>query len=425
MRKKQKMEEIKIKNLDHLGIIAGIVDELEIVEKINEKVKIDCREKITAGLVVKAIILNGLGFVSRPLYLFNQFFQDKELEKLLGKGIESQHLNDDKLGRVMDELYALGLSNIFLEIALLAVNKFKIETEYTHLDSTSFHVHGEYKSEKPQEEEKEVFRARPIYISKGYSRDHRPDLKQCVLDLIVSPDGDLPLLMRVGDGNESDKALFGQIVAEFKNQVEFQSIMVSDSALYSEKNLRLMKGIKWITRVPLTLKKAKEFVQILEIEENKEGEKIEGYKWKEEKVEWGEVMQRWIVFESEERKQSDLEKLEKKQEKEREKVKKMMNKLKKEKWKNPSEARKELSQNNQKLKLFTLEEVQLIRETTKEKKPVYQLEIGVKLKTEEIEKRQKQAGRFILATNLMDEETCLSPREILTTRNVEKYIQTT
>ena len=25
---------------------------------------------------------------------------------------------------------------------------------------------------------------RPILITKGYSRDHRPDLKQCVLDLI-------------------------------------------------------------------------------------------------------------------------------------------------------------------------------------------------------------------------------------------------
>ena len=27
---------------------------------------------------------------------------------------------------------------------------------------------------------------RPILITKGYSRDHRPDLKQCVLDLIVT-----------------------------------------------------------------------------------------------------------------------------------------------------------------------------------------------------------------------------------------------
>ena len=75
--------------------------------------------------MVKAIILNGLGFISRPLYLFSQFFQDKEVEKLLGKGVRSSYLNDDKIGRVMDELYKYGLSNLFLEIASLAVNKFK------------------------------------------------------------------------------------------------------------------------------------------------------------------------------------------------------------------------------------------------------------------------------------------------------------
>ena len=48
---------------------------------------------------------------------------------------------------------------------------------------------------------------RPILITKGYSRDHQPDLKQCVLDLIVSSDSGIPLFMRTGDGNESDKAV--------------------------------------------------------------------------------------------------------------------------------------------------------------------------------------------------------------------------
>ena len=66
--------QIEIKNIDHLGIVAGLIDEIGIVEIINNKLGIDPREKISAGTVVKAIILNGLGFVSRPLYLFSQFF---------------------------------------------------------------------------------------------------------------------------------------------------------------------------------------------------------------------------------------------------------------------------------------------------------------------------------------------------------------
>ncbi|OKH15159.1 transposase [Nostoc calcicola FACHB-389] len=67
-------EEFESKNLDHLGIITGIIDEIGIVEKINEIFSQDSREKINTGEVVKAIILNGLGFVSKPLYLFSQFF---------------------------------------------------------------------------------------------------------------------------------------------------------------------------------------------------------------------------------------------------------------------------------------------------------------------------------------------------------------
>jgi transposase len=94
-------EEFESKNLDHLGII----DEIGIVKKINEILLIDSREKVNTGEIVKAIILNGLGFLWRPLYLFPQFFEEKAIEHLLGVRIEGEDLNDDKIGRVMDKLY--------------------------------------------------------------------------------------------------------------------------------------------------------------------------------------------------------------------------------------------------------------------------------------------------------------------------------
>lgn len=68
-------KDFESKNLDHLGIISGIIDEIGIVEKINEIFLVDSREKVNTGEVIKAIILNGLGFVSRPLYLFPDFFK--------------------------------------------------------------------------------------------------------------------------------------------------------------------------------------------------------------------------------------------------------------------------------------------------------------------------------------------------------------
>jgi hypothetical protein len=64
------LEEIQIKNIDHLGIVAGLIDEIGIVEVINEKLGIDKREKISSGQVLKAMILNGLGMVSRRAISF-------------------------------------------------------------------------------------------------------------------------------------------------------------------------------------------------------------------------------------------------------------------------------------------------------------------------------------------------------------------
>lgn len=108
-----------------------------------------------------------------------------------------EHLNDDRLGRVMDKLYLTGLSQIFTSIALAAAKKFKVSTDTAHLDSSSFHLHGKYENSLPQvklltkennpddlteESINEIEVPLPISITYGYSRDHRPDLKQFILD---------------------------------------------------------------------------------------------------------------------------------------------------------------------------------------------------------------------------------------------------
>ncbi|WP_124972238.1 IS1634 family transposase [Aphanothece sacrum] len=417
------LEEIEVKNIDHLGIVAGLIDEIGIVKIINNKLGIDVREKISAGTVVKSILINGLGFVSRPLYLFSQFFEDKAVEKLLGEGIEPNYINDDKIGRVMDELYKYGLNNLFIEVILEVINKFEIEIKYSHLDATSFHLDGEYKSEEKYEKEQEekIIKERPIFIKKGYSRDHRPDLKQCVLDLITTQDGDLPLFVRVGDGNEADKAVFGKILVEFKKQIEFDSIMVCDSALYSQENLKLIQHLKWITRVPMTLKKAKELIQNVEIEEITDDEKkkrshlhLEGYTWKEEIVTYGGIKQTWLIVSSEKRQKSDLEKLEKQLKQEEDKCQKLLKQLQSEEFEHPQSARYKLKAINKKLRFFEIIEVELIEACSKKNETIYKI-VGLAQKNnEEIAKRTKESGRFILATNLV-EENKLEPTEILIT----------
>lgn len=188
------------------------------------------------------MILNGLGLVSAPLYLFSKFFEGKATKHLIGEGIQPSHLNDDRLGRVLDKLYLTGLNQIFIEIALAAAKKFNVSLDTAHLDSSSFHVHGEYELKMPQVSLvtgqvcadsadsltiNEKAAPLPISITYGYSRDQRaprmlrkrPDLKQFILDLICTGDGDVPLFLRVADGNESDSAVFAQILCDFKKQL--------------------------------------------------------------------------------------------------------------------------------------------------------------------------------------------------------------
>jgi transposase len=60
--------------LDRLGIVAGIIDEMELVEEVNKIVGITTQEILSPGQFMKAMILNRLGFLSPPLYVFENFF---------------------------------------------------------------------------------------------------------------------------------------------------------------------------------------------------------------------------------------------------------------------------------------------------------------------------------------------------------------
>lgn len=69
MNKMKPEVQIDVQDIDHLGIIAGIVDEIGIVEIIDQEIGTDVREKVSAGQVVKAMIINCMGFLTAPLYL--------------------------------------------------------------------------------------------------------------------------------------------------------------------------------------------------------------------------------------------------------------------------------------------------------------------------------------------------------------------
>jgi transposase len=305
---------LQIENLDHLGLVAGVVDELGLVELTNQQLGQHKLEHISAGQVVKALILNGLGFVSAPLYLFSEFFESKPVEHLLGTGVLAEHLNDDRLGRVLDQLYEEGTSSFFLRAAMQAVDRFGVSVEQVHLDSSSFSLQGEYRAEAVAPGDLDQV---PINICRGYSRDHRPDLKQFVVNLMCSADGGVPLWLQVADGNQSDRQQFAQLMSQFADSWQMESLFVIDAAFYSESNIQQVGSLKWISRVPQTLKNAQALVQRDSEELSSVPCPLEDYQMWETTAEYGGVKQRWILIESQTRKadaslwEPELKKLEK------------------------------------------------------------------------------------------------------------------
>jgi len=97
-------QEIVVQDIDHLGIVAGIIDKMDLVGLIDTLIPPHQLEIVTTGMAVKAIILNCMGFLTSPFYLFDKFFEDKPVEHLFGKNIQSKHLNESRLGRGASQL---------------------------------------------------------------------------------------------------------------------------------------------------------------------------------------------------------------------------------------------------------------------------------------------------------------------------------
>ena len=137
---------------------------------------------------------------------------------------------------------------MFEELALSICAQEGINLRFNHLDTTSFALTGEY---VPDSEE------HAIRITYGYSKDHRPDLKQAVLELMVSQDGGVPFVSKSWDGNTADTQVFQQraeaLMRAFKDTPS-PRYLVADAKLYCEDNAAHLAQLGFITRIPATLK---------------------------------------------------------------------------------------------------------------------------------------------------------------------------
>jgi transposase len=242
------MEQVRVERLDHLGLLAAVIKDLGLIAMIDTRLVPDEQAALTPGEAVAGMILNGLGFANRPLSLTPQFFANKPLDLLLRDGINAEMFNRFKLGRTLEEAHAYGCNRLFEELALAVCTHEGIDLRFNHLDTTSFSLTGEYIPDRDEH---------AICITHGYSKDHRPDLKQAVLELMVSQDGGVPLVSKSWDGNTSDTQIFQEraeaLMSAFKNTPR-PRYLVADAKLYCEDNASQLGKLGFITRIPATLK---------------------------------------------------------------------------------------------------------------------------------------------------------------------------
>src|SRR5437870_8100214 len=145
------MEMVRIERLDHLGLIASVINDLGLVRLIDTRLTPDNQEVLTPGEAVKGMILNGLGFANRPLSLTPQFFAGKPLALLFRPGVEADMFNRFKLGRTLDEVNTYGCDLLLSEMALAVCQQEAIDQRFNHLDTTSSSLTVDYVGESDQQ----------------------------------------------------------------------------------------------------------------------------------------------------------------------------------------------------------------------------------------------------------------------------------
>lgn len=166
-----------------------------------------------------------------------------------------------------------------------------MQTDIRSLDTTSISLTGEYNVDADEH---------TIEIKHGHSKDHRPDLKQVVHELMVSQDGGLPLMMQSWDGNSSDNTIFRErtkFLVEALKDVDWKGYLVADSKLYHAKNAEYLKLLTFITRIPGSIKEEQNTIKEA-LKQNAWIVLDESNKYYTQKLIHNDMEQRWIVVHS-------------------------------------------------------------------------------------------------------------------------------
>jgi len=145
------------------------------------------REDVGWPLVLELLVVNRLIDPGSEFRVHRQWFDQSAMDVLLG--VDFAVAEKDRLYRCLDRILE-HRQELFQHLQQRWKTLFDAQFDVLLYDLTSTYVEGEAEL-NPK-------------AKRGYSRDGRPDCKQVVVALVITPDG-FPLAYEVMDGNTSDK----------------------------------------------------------------------------------------------------------------------------------------------------------------------------------------------------------------------------
>jgi transposase len=145
------------------------------------------REKVSWAQVLQLLVVNRLIEPGSEFHLHREWFDHSAMDVLLGTDFVVAE--KDRLYRCLDRVLE-HRQELFVHLQQRWKYLFDVSFDVLLYDLTSTYVEGEGEL-NPK-------------AKRGYSRDGRPDCKQVVVALVITPEG-FPLAYEVMDGNTSDK----------------------------------------------------------------------------------------------------------------------------------------------------------------------------------------------------------------------------
>jgi len=217
----------------------------------------DPRRKIPAAQVLMTLIRN-LVVCRVPLYSMAEWARLMLPQALGLSASQADGLNDDRIGRALDDLFDCDRRVLLTDFALNLIREFRINLQELHNDSTSLTLQGRYRHADGRR-----LRGKPtLRITNGYNKDHRPDLKQLLWILTVSADGAVPVHFKVTDGNVEDSNTHIETWDLLRQLVGSpQFLYVADCKLCTSENLRYIdqQNGAFITPLPRFRKEDAQF----------------------------------------------------------------------------------------------------------------------------------------------------------------------